>query len=111
MKDLFDNAIEALINKKDTGLFERFITAYSSREERHYCAYLFSWLINEPDSVELFFKNHTVVPEEINPLKTTNIPNLSKIMAELGLSSKLVDNYKNKLFAIIRKHFNQRDYM
>lgn len=31
-----------------------------SREERHYCAYLFAWLLNSPQNIRLFFENHQV---------------------------------------------------
>lgn len=36
-----------------------FFEDYASREERHYCAYLFSWLLNSPDNIETFFDCHT----------------------------------------------------
>ena len=30
------------------------IDDYTSREERHYCAYLFSWLLQNPENIKTF---------------------------------------------------------
>lgn len=59
MKDTL-KMIESKIKKQeDLSYFNDFITDFKSREERHYCAYLFSWLITEPNAIKTYFEAHT----------------------------------------------------
>lgn len=51
--------LTAIINSTESKIFESFITNYSSREERHYCAYLFAWLISKDEAISKFIENHT----------------------------------------------------
>jgi len=41
---------------------------YYSREERHYCAYLFSWLIQDPQNVKIFLESFSPSLSDKNDL-------------------------------------------
>lgn len=48
-----------LQNKSEIRMFNDFVTNFSSREERHYCAYLFSWLISSDQALRAYLDNHS----------------------------------------------------
>lgn len=43
-------------NDKDS--LRNLMKDFASREERHYCAYLFAWLISSPDNIKKYFNQH-----------------------------------------------------
>jgi hypothetical protein len=47
------------INNFDSKEYGSFVSEFRSREERHYCAYLFAWLISSEKNLEIFLKNHS----------------------------------------------------
>jgi hypothetical protein len=58
MKSTIKEIKSNLRDQKDEHLFKNFITNYASREERHYCAYLFAWLINDKSAIKSYFESH-----------------------------------------------------
>jgi hypothetical protein len=70
MKKIFEEIISEIKSEKDIRMFDQFISNYTSREERHYCAYLFAWLISSPDVIKTYFNNHTVPANSTFPVLT-----------------------------------------
>jgi hypothetical protein len=72
MENLINKVKSNLREAKDEHLFDNFISSFSSREERHYCAYLFSWLMNDSNAIKTYFENHSNKNDE-------NFPSLEKV--------------------------------
>jgi len=81
------------------------INKYASREERHYCAYLFKWLLDACQHVEAFlpqdlalgenhrlFYEYTPIREYLYALKKANAEEYSRV--KLQLNGQLV-NFEN----------------
>jgi len=60
LKEVKQDIISKIKKTEDKIYFDEFISDFKSREERHYCAYLFSWFITCPNAIKTYFESHDV---------------------------------------------------
>jgi hypothetical protein len=96
MKKILENIISDIKNEKDLKLFNQFISNYTSREERHYCAYLFSWLISSPDAIKTFFNNHYVPLNALFPELTDSDYESAEVYYEYTALRELLNLIESK---------------
>lgn len=77
--------------------YDFFIDTIVSREERHYCAYLFKWLLDTRQHVEIFlpqnlalgenqrlFYEYTPIREYLHALKRTNLEEYNRVKLQFN---------------------------
>ena len=84
------------------------IDDYTSREERHYCAYLFSWLLQNPENIKTFLltfdkplidKSESIIYKNVKLFYEFTW--LRDIIYEFGRHTKLKDKEKKDLKSVL----------